>query len=106
MDEVVYTTDVNGLLIIPSGKSSPNPAALLQSDRFEQLIEKLKRSCDYVLVDSPPIGLVADGLLIASKCDGSVLVAESGTVHRKAVVKIVESLRGIGTTFLGVILNK
>lgn len=106
LEEVVYTTDVNGLLIIPSGKSSPNPAALLQSKRFEQLIEKLKKSCDYVLIDSPPIGLVADGLLIASKCDGSVLVAESGTVHRKAIVKMAESLRGIGTAFLGIILNK
>ena len=66
----------------------------------------LRRYYDYVIVDTPPIGLVIDAAIISQKCDASILVAESGSVKRKALQKAKEQLEQTGTPFLGVILNK
>ena len=99
-------TDVKNLFVIESGQSSPNPTALLQSKNFDAMMNILRRYYDYVIVDTPPIGLVIDAAIISQKCDASILVAESGSVKRKALQKAKEQLGQTGTPFLGVILNK
>ena len=99
-------TDVKNLFVIESGQSSPNPTALLQSKNFDAMMNILRRYYDYVIVDTPPIGLVIDAAIISQKCDASILVAESGSVKRKALQKAKEQLEQTGPPFLGVILNK
>ena len=99
-------TDVKNLFVIESGQSSPNPTALLQSKNFDIMMNILRRYYDYVIVDTPPVGLVIDAAIISQKCDASILVAESGSVKRKALQKAKEQLEQTGTPFLGVILNK
>ena len=99
-------TDVKNLFVIESGQSSPNPTALLQSKNFDAMMNILRRYYDYVIVDTPPIGLVIDAAIISQKCDASILVAESGSVKRKDLQKAKEQLEQTGTPFLGVILNK
>ena len=99
-------TDVKNLFVIESGQSSPNPTALLQSKNFDAMMNILRRYYDYVIVDTPPIGLVIDAAIISQKCDASILVAESGSVKRKALQKAKEQLEQTSTPFLGVILNK
>ncbi|HEL2596036.1 TPA: tyrosine-protein kinase [Streptococcus suis] len=99
-------TNIPNLTVIESGKISPNPTALLQSKNFENLLATLRRYFDYVVVDSPPLGMVIDAAIIAQKCDAMVLVAEAGHVKRSAVKKVKEQLEQTGTQFLGVILNK
>ena len=99
-------TDVANLFIIKSGQVSPNPTALLQSKNFDTMMNILRRHYDYIIVDTPPIGLVIDAAIITQKCDASVLVAEAGSVKRKALQKAKEQLEQTGTPFLGVILNK
>ena len=99
-------TDVKNLFVIESGQSSPNPTALLQSKNFDAMMNILRRYYDYVIVDTPPIGLVIDAAIISQTCDASILVAESGSVKRKALQKAKEQLEQTGTPFLGVILNK
>ena len=99
-------TDVKNLFVIESGQSSPNPTALLQSKNFDAMMNILRRYYDYVIVDTPPLGLVIDAAIISQKCDASILVAESGSVKRKALQKAKEQLEQTGTPFLGVILNK
>ena len=99
-------TDVKNLFVIESGQSSPNPTALLQSKNFDAMMNILRRYYDYVIVDTPPIGLVIDAAIISQKCDASILVAESGSVKRKALQKAKEQLEQTGTPFLGGILNK
>ena len=99
-------TDVKNLFVIESGQSSPNPIALLQSKNFDIMMNILRRYYDYVIVDTPPVGLVIDAAIISQKCDASILVAESGSVKRKALQKAKEQLEQTSTPFLGVILNK
>ena len=61
---------------------------------------------EYVIVDSPPIGLVVDAAIIAQKCDGVVLVTGAGSVKRRFLLKAKEQMEMSGAQFLGVVLNK
>ena len=99
-------TNVENLFVIQSGAVSPNPTALLQSDKFEAMIETLRKYFDYIIVDTAPIGVVIDAAIIVQKCDASILVTEASATKRREVQKAKDQLEQTGTPFLGVILNK
>ena len=61
---------------------------------------------DYVIIDTPPIGLVIDAVIIAHQADASLLVTAAGKIKRRFVTKAVEQLTQSGSQFLGVVLNK
>ena len=90
-------TNVENLFVIQS---------LLQSDKFETMIETLRKYFDYIIVDTAPIGVVIDAAIIAQKCDASILVTEASVTKRREVQKAKTQLEQTGTPFLGVILNK
>jgi capsular exopolysaccharide family len=92
--------------MILSGPVPPNPTALLQGESFQELIDVCRHHYDYVIVDTPPLGLVTDASIIAHQCDASILVIEAGAIKRRAVKKIQERLEQTGAKFLGVVLNK
>lgn len=99
-------TDEENLFVITSGQASPNPTALVQSEKFEVMMDVLRRHYDYIIVDTPPIGMVIDATLISKFCDASMLVVTSNVVKRKMVQKSKTQLEQSSTPFLGVILNK
>ena len=80
LDEVLYHTDNELLDIIFAGPYSPNPAELLEEEIFGATIQKLKNEYDYIIIDTPPMGALIDGAIVARHCDGAVLVIESGAV--------------------------
>ena len=98
--------DFPNLDIIESGQVAPNPTGLLQSKNFTVMMDALREHFDYIIVDTPPIGVVIDAAIIAQRCDGTVLITESGANGRKAVQKAKDQLEQTGTPFLGVVLNK
>lgn len=104
--ETICETNVENLSIVPSGKVPPNPTSLLQNANFNKLIETVRSWYDYVIIDTPPIGLVIDAAIIAQKCDATILVTESGAIKRRFVLKAKEQMAQSGAQFLGVILNK
>lgn len=106
MADVICDTSVDNLHIIPAGQVPPNPASLLQSDYFAALVERVRDVYDYVIIDTPPIGLVVDAAIIAQKADGSLIVTESGAIRRRFIKKAVEQMSQCDAQFLGVILNK
>lgn len=87
--------------MIEAGQVSPNPTALLQSKNFGIMIDILRNHYDYIVVDTPPIGLVIDAAIIAQKCDASVLVVESGNVKRKTLQKAKRTIRANRNTIFG-----
>ena len=99
-------TDEPNLFIVSSGQISPNPTALLQSDRFATMMNVLRRHYDYIIVDTPPIGMVVDATLISRVCDASLLVVAPKEVKRKMVQRSKMQLEQSSTPFLGVVLNK
>ena len=93
--EALYETNLKNLYVIPSGKFPTNSTELLGNSRFEELIIALKKTFDYVIVDTPPLGSVVDAAVAAKRCDGSVLVISEGK----------EQLKAANSNFLGVAMN-
>lgn len=106
LNETICQTDISGLDVIASGPVPPNPTSLLQNDNFRHLMEVARSRYDYVIIDTPPIGLVIDAVIIAHQADASLLVTEAGKIKRRFVTKAVEQLEQSGSQFLGVVLNK
>ena len=99
-------TNIENLFVVQSGSVSPNPAALLQSKNFNDMIETLRKYFDYIIVDTAPIGIVIDAAIITQKCDASILVTAMGEANKRDVQKAKQQLEQTGKPFLGVVLNK
>lgn len=74
LDEILLPTPIDNLKIITSGPIPPNPAELVQSPRMQELLDRLAEQFDYILIDTPPIGLVTDGATLIKKSDISLYV--------------------------------
>ena len=106
LQDVLYSTNLSNFYTIFSGPFPPNPAELLGGERFEEMLETLKKVCDYIIIDTPPIGRVIDAAVIAGKCDGAVLLIESGAISYRFAQEVKEQLERTGCPMLGAILNK
>lgn len=105
LNEALYATQVNNLSVIFSGQYPPNPAELLSSPRFGKLIEALRSAFDYIIIDTPPLGMVVDAAIVASKCDGAAILL-GGDAHAPQVQEVADMLKKSGCSLLGVIFNK
>lgn len=106
IEEVLYETNINNLDIIFSGPVPPNPAELLSSENFSDLIKILQRVYDYVIIDTPPISSVIDSAIVAQNCDGVILVISAGTISYKFAKKAINQLEKTHSKILGAVLNK
>ncbi len=106
MLETICETDTEGMEIIFSGPYAPNPAELLEESAMDKLLAWCREHYDYVIVDTPPIGSVTDGAVIAPKCDGVILVTGSGAVSYKMSQRAKNQLEKAGCRILGAVLNK
>ena len=106
MEDVIYETQVENAYIVPCMNLLENPSALLEDARFAELLDKLAETYRYVIIDSPPLGSVADAAQIASLCDGAALVVRAGETSRSLIKQSFQQLDQVGCTLLGVILNR
>ena len=106
ISDVICDTTVDNLMVVLAGQVPPNPTALFQNDNFKRMIETVHTLYDYVIIDTPPLGLVVDAALLSHHSDASLLVSKSGTDRRRSVIKVKEQLEQSGSVFLGVVLNK
>lgn len=106
LSDVICDTTVDNLMIIPAGQVPPNPTSLIQNDNFKSMIETVRGLYDYVIIDTPPLGLVIDAAILAHHSDASLLVVKAGADKRRTITKLKEQLEQSGSVFLGVILNK
>lgn len=106
LESVLYATTFPNVDIIFAGPSVPNPSELLSEESFEQLINTLAQSYDYVFVDTPPMMSVIDAAIVARVCDGAVFVVESGRVSYRVAQKCKAQLTKANCRLLGTVLNK
>ena len=99
--DVVYKTNIKNGDIVPCTNLLENPSSLLEDARFGELFDKLTEDYRYVIIDSAPLVNVADGALIASMCDGAVLVVRSAETSRNLVKQSVTQLQRSGCKLLG-----
>ena len=106
LENVLYDTNIENLSIIFAGPYSPNPADLLEESLFGDMISKLKEKYDYIIVDTPPMGNLIDGAIVARQCDGAVMVIESGSISYRLEQRVNGQREKSGCRILGVVLNK
>jgi len=106
IDQVVYKTNYDNLYMIVAGPYAPNPTEMLGDDLFGQLIKAARQVFEYVIIDTPPLGLVVDAAVIGQYCDGALLVIESDSTSYRACQKVKTQLESSGCKMLGAVLNK
>jgi capsular exopolysaccharide synthesis family protein len=90
------------LYFLPSGRSIRNPAELLDSEQWRKTAENFRNEFDYTVIDSPPIGPVADYDLIETVCEGVILVVRPGHSNRLLLQKGLDQMND---KFMGVVIN-
>jgi receptor protein-tyrosine kinase len=92
------------LAILPAGRPTSDPMAGLTSERMQRLIDEARATFDWVIIDTPPVGLMTDANLLANMADGTLLVVKAGTTPYEAVQRAADA---IGRDhLLGVVLNR
>ena len=105
LDKAVKTTEVPNLFVLPCGPIPPNPAELLHTRAFAELLEAAKGRYDLVILDSPPVNAVTDAVILATLADGVVLVVNAGLTQRALASRAVRSLKDINVKLFGTVLN-
>ena len=90
---------------ISSGRNPPNPMELLSSTRMERMIEKLRESYDYVILDLPPVGEVGDALAAAKLTDGMLIVVRQDYCDRIALNSAIRQFEFVDAKILGIVMN-
>lgn len=104
--DVIKNTIVYGLDVLTAGTIPPNPSELLSSQKMKNCIDELHEIYDYVILDTPPIELVADAQILSRYVDGALLVVASNEVDRNIIVKAKKTLEESKVNIIGVVLNK
>ena len=102
-EDAVKHDVIPNLDIMPSGTIPPNPSELLCSPGFEKLVKGLIDEYDYIIFDTPPIGVVADALLLKDRVAGYVVVLRERSTTHGDIQKMLESIKLADTKILGFI---
>lgn len=105
LNQVVKESGINGLDLITSGPIPSNPAELLELTSMDMLITEVKEKYDLIIFDAPPVLSVSDAQVLASKCDGTILVVSSGSTEKVNVIKAKDVLQTSKANLIGTILN-
>jgi capsular exopolysaccharide synthesis family protein len=102
--DAVCREPIPGLKLLCTGPPPPNPAELLSSRRLAEFLGEMRRRFDYVLVDTPPVG-VSDSAVLAAHGDGVLLVLDSQRTRKGPLREALRNLQGVGANVLGTVMN-
>jgi capsular exopolysaccharide synthesis family protein len=98
-------TPAAGVRVLASGPSPANPLEALASRRFDQVLALARAQADFVLVDTPPAGALADAAVLAPRLEGILLVVSAGHTKRDLARRAREQLERVNANLLGVVLT-
>lgn len=104
-EDVIKKTDVPNLDILACGPLPPNPAELLMSQRFQNVLEELGRRYDRVILDSPPLSVVTDAVVLSKQADGVILVVHAGKTLRDDLKRSERQIRAVEGNIFGIVVN-
>src|SRR5262249_5644491 len=105
-EDVIKSTDIPNLYVLPCGPTPPNPAELLMTKRFEHVLAELNAPFDRVILDSPPLQGLTDAVVLWKQTDGVLLVVRAGKTLRDEVRRAAHEIRSVNGPITGVILNE
>jgi uncharacterized protein involved in exopolysaccharide biosynthesis/Mrp family chromosome partitioning ATPase len=105
IQECLYKVPEQNMYVLTSGKTPPNPPELLSSSRMRVLVELLRQRFDTIIMDSPPVGTVHDTAVLASLCDGLILLAKAGSTDMVELQRAKQKLEAVQAPTIGLVLN-
>lgn len=103
-DEAVKHTS-SSLDVLTAGQIPPNPSELLSSAKFKELLKEAEKHYDHIVVDTPPINIVSDALIVGAATNGIVLIIKEGYSTTDAVAHAISAAKFADINILGVIIN-
>lgn len=97
--------DTSDLWVLPAGSMDPKSTRLLHTDAFSELLARLEPSFDLVIVDTPPLNLLADAARVAANVDAVMVVVRGGMTDRQALDMTMERLERANGRIVGILLN-
>ncbi|MBO6048013.1 MAG: CpsD/CapB family tyrosine-protein kinase [Erysipelotrichaceae bacterium] len=104
-EDYVHETNFPNLSIVLAGKRPPNPTEIISSSKFKLILEELSEQFDYVFIDTPPVTVAADAIVVSREVDGCVMVVRNEFASKKAVRRSQIELESNGARIVGVVLN-
>jgi capsular exopolysaccharide synthesis family protein len=105
MEQAVQRTNIDNLDIMPCGPRPRNPSELLTSSGFKEMVDNFRESYDFVILDSPPLLVVADATIVAAQSDAVMLVIRLRKNARDHAVQALEMLHTVDAHVAGVVVN-
>lgn len=105
-EKIIYETDVKNGYVVPVADLLVNPSNLLESKKLDDLLDRLASEYRYVIIDSPPLESVSDGVTLASKSDGALLITQAGVTPRILVHQSLQQIERAECPLLGIVLNR
>lgn len=88
-----------------AGTIPPNPAEIVDSKAMENLLEDLKEFYDYIVIDTPPVRFVTDGIVLSKKADGTILVVRANKTKDSSVIDGYNELKKVNANVIGAVVN-
>lgn len=105
IEETAVSAGLDNLYVMDIEPNLASPVEIMGSNRFVNMVERLKQSFDFIIFDTPPLGVFIEAALLASKVDGTVLVISSNRTDGRKAQEVVEQLKKANARILGVVLN-
>ncbi|MEG1149619.1 MAG: CpsD/CapB family tyrosine-protein kinase, partial [Niameybacter sp.] len=104
--EMIHQTNIDNLYVLPAGTVPINPSEIICSQKAKALINSLKEDYDYMIIDSPPVGIMADGQVLSQYVDGCLLVVSYRRTKTPEIQKAKSCIEYVDGKVLGVVLNR
>ncbi len=95
-----------GIDLMMAGAIPPNPAEMLSSQQMKNLLDKLKESYDYVIIDSAPVNIVTDAVILSQWCDAVLMVVKQNYATVNEVRAAVDALQAVNANLVGAVLTQ
>jgi capsular exopolysaccharide synthesis family protein len=105
LSEIIQKTSIDNLDFISAGPIPPNPLELIASPKTEQLINDLKKLYDFIIIDSPPVGVVSDTYLLMKFSDANIFVVRQGFTVKEAFTTNINHLTQKNIPHISLVIN-
>jgi len=105
LDEIIISTEIPHLDFIAPGVIPPNPLELIGNELTGKLFEVLKANYDYIIIDTPPVGVLSDGFMLMKYADVNLFVVREKYTSEKVLSSVLQEVRLKGIQNIGLVLN-
>lgn len=105
LEDIIQQTSMKNLDVIPAGEIPPNPVELIASDNTQNLIEILQSIYDYIIIDSPPIGVVTDSYILMDYSDANIFAVRLNYTDKKLFASLLKDMEQKEIPNIGILIN-